>query len=247
LNQDCGTLIAHKFFPEDVPSPKKAFCETCCFRSLDLICHNCRKAIRGPYIPALGHKYHVEHFTCAICDICFATTDTYFDHEDKLYCRYHYSTKIANRCKGCQDPILKQFVQLPVNGILGFWHPECYMIHKYWNIRVAEFQSKAEKDITVEGSEADAESYIAEQSREEQMLNIWRTLATFEQICAKQLSGMLSHSANSASGEFMVSAVRLICMIEGYDDALSSVNAFMESAGLESELRLNFDAFLPNA
>jgi hypothetical protein len=32
---------------------------------------------------------------------------------------------------------LKQFVEINRNGKDECWHPECYMIHKFWNVRLA--------------------------------------------------------------------------------------------------------------
>lgn len=38
---------------------------------------------------------------------------------------------------GCETAILKQFVEINRNGRDECWHPECYMIHKFWNVRLA--------------------------------------------------------------------------------------------------------------
>lgn len=52
-------------------------------------------------------------------------------------CHYHYSISFANKCVGCETAILKQFVEINRNGRDECWHPECYMIHKFWNVRLA--------------------------------------------------------------------------------------------------------------
>jgi hypothetical protein len=45
-------------------------------------------------------------------------------------CHFHYSTRFAVKCVGCETAILKQFVEMNRNGKDECWHPECYMISK---------------------------------------------------------------------------------------------------------------------
>lgn len=145
-------MVASKFFPatEEMkePSPtstqapdgssktvapaQKLFplCETDYFRRLDLLCAKCGGALRGSYITALGSKFHVEHFTCSICPTVFGPQDSYYEHDGKVFCHFHYSTRFAIRCTGCRTAILKQFVEINRNNQDEHWHPECYMIHK---------------------------------------------------------------------------------------------------------------------
>lgn len=56
--QDCGKVVASKFFPVDSSSPdgkpQYPLCETDYFRRLGLICAKCGAALRGSYITALG-------------------------------------------------------------------------------------------------------------------------------------------------------------------------------------------------
>ncbi|CAO1617840.1 unnamed protein product [Sympodiomycopsis kandeliae] len=155
--RDCNKVVASKFFPateemkessprsstgddEKRPSPtgQKLFplCETDYFRRLDLLCAKCGKALRGSYITALGAKFHVEHFTCSTCPTVFGPQDSYYEHDGKVFCHFHYSTRFAIRCTGCRTAILKQFVEINRNNQDEHWHPECYMIHKFWNIKL---------------------------------------------------------------------------------------------------------------
>ena len=115
-------------------------CETDYFSRLDLICYKCNGALRGSYITALDQKYHIDHFTCSVCPTIFGAQDSYYEHDGQVYCHYHYSTQFAQRCNGCQTAILKQFVEIFRNGQNQHWHPECYMIHKFWNVRLASSQ-----------------------------------------------------------------------------------------------------------
>lgn len=129
-------------------------CETDYFRRLDLICANCGGALRGSYITALGKKFHVEHFTCSICPTVFGPQDSYYEHDQRVFCHFHYSTRFAIRCTGCQTAILKQFVEINRNNQDEHWHPECYMIHKFWNIKLCPTGSSTPRELV--GSEPTA-------------------------------------------------------------------------------------------
>jgi hypothetical protein len=60
----------------------------------------------------------------------FGPDDSYYEHDDNVYCHYHYSIQFAIKCMGCETAILKQFVEINRNSVDEHWHPECYMIHK---------------------------------------------------------------------------------------------------------------------
>ena len=75
-------------------------------------------------------KFHVEHFTCSVCTTLFGPQDSYYEHDGDVYCHYHYSTRFATKCAGCNSAILKQFVEINRNMRDECWHPECYMINK---------------------------------------------------------------------------------------------------------------------
>ncbi|TXT08719.1 hypothetical protein VHUM_02847 [Vanrija humicola] len=136
--RDCDKVVAQKFFPvDDNEGGQYPLCERDYFARLDLICAKCDQALRSSYITACGEKYHVEHFSCSVCDTVFGPVDSYYEHGGKVYCHYHYSISFANKCVGCETAILKQFVEINRNGRDECWHPECYMIHKFWNVRLA--------------------------------------------------------------------------------------------------------------
>lgn len=53
LSQDCGTVVASKFFPIDGQDGRQhPLCERDYFRRLNLICAKCGQALRGSYITA---------------------------------------------------------------------------------------------------------------------------------------------------------------------------------------------------
>jgi LIM domain len=98
--------------------------------------HGLQYVLFGPSFPTSStdrssdKKYHVEHFTCSICPTLFGPQDSYYEHDSDVYCHYHYSTRFATKCAGCNTAILKQFVEINRNMRDECWHPECYMINK---------------------------------------------------------------------------------------------------------------------
>ena len=154
--QDCGDVVASKFFPVEGPDGKQnPLCERDYYRRLNLVCVKCGMALRGSYITACSQspllslclyslsklflplffrssdkKYHIEHFTCSLCPTLFGPQDSYYEHDHDVYCHFHYSTRFATKCVGCSCAILKQFVEINRNNRVECWHPECYMINK---------------------------------------------------------------------------------------------------------------------
>ncbi|KAI7497227.1 GTPase-activating protein-like protein of the rho/rac family [Hortaea werneckii] len=230
---DCDKIVASKFFPvPDQPPNQYPLCETDYFRRLDLLCFACGGALRGSYITALDRKYHIEHFTCSVCPTVFGASDSYYEHEGSVYCHYHYSTRFAQKCNGCGTAILKQFVEIFRNGGVQHWHPECYMIHKYWNVRLhaptpnkpplheaedRETEAKrAEEDM--EASEASEELRRVVRTEEEKVEGkvhwIWQTLSTFEEKSATCISDMLLHVSNGAYMDGVVAAKKFITHVD---------------------------------
>jgi len=147
----------------------------------------------------------------------FGAQDSYYEHEGNVFCHYHYSTKFAQRCNGCQTAILKQFVEIFRNGQNQHWHPECYMIHKYWNVRLYQGtgdpfdQALSEEDATEELRRAVKNS---EEKVEDKVLWIWRTLSNFEERSATCISDMLLHVSNGAYMDGVVAAKKFITHVD---------------------------------
>lgn len=236
---DCDKIVASKFFPvPDQPPNQYPLCEVDYFRRLDLLCHACGGALRGSYITALDKKYHIEHFTCSVCPTVFGAQDSYYEHEGSVYCHYHYSTNFAQRCNGCQTAILKQFVEIFRNGVNQHWHPECYMIHKYWNVRLhappppgsaaeereLERQKRAQiigagagggAGTTADASEDERRHVRTEEEAVEYKVHwIWQTLSTFEERSATCISDMLLHVSNGAYMDGVVAAKKFIIHVD---------------------------------
>ncbi|KAG9255130.1 RhoGAP domain-containing protein [Emericellopsis atlantica] len=213
--RDCGDIVASKFFPVDDENGGGQYplCETDYFRRLDLLCYQCGGALRGSYITALDRKYHVDHFTCSLCDTVFGAEDSYYEHDGNVYCHYHYSTQFAQQCSGCQIAILKQFVEIFRNGQDQHWHPECYMIHKFWNVRLG---SPADAPPRSDTADAETRGLIrdVEERMEEKVFRIWSVLSTFEESSAACISDMLLHVSNGAYIDAVLVAKRFIWHVE---------------------------------
>ncbi|KAH0534119.1 hypothetical protein FGG08_007277 [Glutinoglossum americanum] len=214
--KDCDLLVASRFFPIDDEEGNGQYplCEVDFFRRLDLLCFLCGGALRDSYITALDRKYHMEHFKCSICHTIFGAQDRYYEHEGNVYCHYHYSTQFAQRCNGCQSAILKQFVDIVRNGQTQIWHPECYMIHKFWNVRFAP-SSTTGNYAPQGGVDAADEEREALREREERMeektYRAWGILSTFEESSAACISDMILYARDGAYVGGALCAKEFIC------------------------------------
>ncbi|KAF4977423.1 hypothetical protein FZEAL_6052 [Fusarium zealandicum] len=227
--QDCGEIVASKFFPADDENGRGQYplCETDYFRRLGLLCYQCGGALRGSYITALERKYHVDHFTCSLCTTIFGAQDSYYEHDGNVYCHYHYSTQFAQRCNGCQTAILKQFVEIFRNGQNQHWHPECYMIHKFWNVRLAQ---PTDLPPSLEGSDDPAGRDLIrekEERMEEKVFRIWSVLSTFEESSAACISDMLLHVSNGSYVDGVLVAKRFIWHVEILFQSADRLSAIM--------------------
>ncbi|BFZ62169.1 Rho-type GTPase activating protein Rga1 [Saitoella coloradoensis] len=213
--KDCNCVVASKFFPVDAAdgTGQYALCETDYFRRLDLLCEACGGALRGSYITALDRKYHIEHFTCSMCPTLFGPQDSYYEHDGKVYCHFHYSTKFAVKCHGCQTAILKQFVEIFRNGLNQHWHPECYMIHKFWNVKLASRHDQQAQSAIIDTATPD-EIRQREQMMEDKVYRIWSVLSSYEETTAACISDMLLHVSNGAYIEGVVMAEKFIGHVE---------------------------------
>ena len=243
--QDCGEVVASKFFPVDDEEGNGQYplCETDYFRRLDLLCFNCGGALRGSYVTALDRKYHIDHFTCSVCPTAFGAKDSYYEHDGMVYCHYHYSTRFAQRCNGCQTAILKQFVEIFRNGQNQHWHPECYMIHKFWNVRLA----RGHRDSPAEPlSEDDANEEERNKMRdeedmmEERTYRIWSVLSQFEESSAACISDMLLHVSNGAYMEGVIVAQKFINYVDVLFSATDKLDSFVVAAGRNGELHCKY-------
>ncbi|RKP19440.1 RhoGAP-domain-containing protein [Rozella allomycis CSF55] len=145
----CSTVIATRFFSHE----NQPYCEKHYFEILDLICHDCKGAIRGTYVSAVGRKYHIDHFKCSVCATVFEKHEVYYEHNDEVFCHYHYATLHATKCSGCGMAILKKFLQ---NNDSLMFHPECYSLLRIHliiidandDVRLRKLEELTQKRIT---------------------------------------------------------------------------------------------------
>ncbi|OCH93648.1 RhoGAP-domain-containing protein [Obba rivulosa] len=223
---DCATVVASKFFPIDGPDGKQhPLCERDYFRRLNLICAKCGMALRGSYITACNKKFHVEHFTCSVCPTLFGPQDSYYEHDGDVYCHFHYSTRFATKCAGCNSAILKQFVEINRNMRDECWHPECYMINKFWNVKVVSRRptppledadgNVLEPPWAEEEQKENSNSLKDKQIRmEQQVYRIWTVLSAFEESSAACISDMLRQVSNGQYLEAIRMAEKFILHVE---------------------------------
>lgn len=239
---ECGNQCSSKFFPYEVTDASTglkyqvALCEYDYFKKLDLICFNCNTALRGPYITALGNKYHLEHFKCNVCQKVFESDESYYEHNSNIYCHYHYSKSFANHCEGCDSSIVKQFVELFRGGRTQQWHPECYMVNKFWNVVVKkncvgfnDTDDDDEKNLT-----------LIEQMIESLVLKCWVTLSSFEELTASSISDMLLNACIGNQFNGLVATGKLVVFIEvlfSSIDHLVILNKSKDSETVEIDLK----------
>lgn len=101
----------------------------------------------------------------------------------------------ASPCNGCGLPILKQFVEIARNGMDQIWHPECYMIHKYWNIRMSDAVT-AKKTGSLwtdkKGLQLDAVNLSLRCDSASALIHrTWTVLSAFEEKTATSISDVL--------------------------------------------------------
>jgi hypothetical protein len=196
-------------------------------------------------VTALERKYHIEHFTCSACPTAFGASDSYYEHDGQVYCHYHYSTKFAQRCTGCQTAILKQFVEIFRNGENQHWHPECYMIHKFWNVKLGKGSKAKNAELLPEDATDEERSLMRneEEQMEERQYRIWSVLSQFEETSAACISDMLLHVSNGAYMEGLLVAKKFINFVEVLFGGLDRLDGSVVVNGKSGELYPTFEAF----
>lgn len=232
----CGKQCSSKFFPHERPNEsgevlQVPLCEYDYFKKLDLMCFDCDTALRGPYITALGNKYHLDHFKCYECKKVFDAEESYYEHENHVYCHYHYSLLFATKCEGCKSSIVKQFVELFKGGKNQQWHPECYMVFKFWNVTItAEAVGLTELlhvDLEqLDISKATSDSLTAiELQIERVVMNCWVVLSSFEETTAACISEMLLAACTGRRGPGLETTAKFVACVEILFQALDVIQA----------------------
>ncbi|GAV28596.1 hypothetical protein PMKS-002067 [Pichia membranifaciens] len=229
---DCHKPCSDKFFAADIEVDQNGksivnseddkeqtnqtinvpLCEYDYFKRIDLICYTCNNAIRGSYITALGHKYHSEHFFCEICHKVFES-DNYYANEGKIYCHFHYSKLYAFHCESCKCAILKQYVEIFRGGKQQQWHPECFMVHKFWNVDITVNALGLNINSIDDVSSNPEKLYKVETNLEKLTISIWLTLSEFEESCASLISEMLHTATTNNKSKGLLVTSKLVYKI----------------------------------
>lgn len=112
-------------------------------------CNQCKNEITDDdeYEVIGQFKYHLECLRCPGCQISGATiidnNRERFEYNGKPYCRFHYSMIKGTECIGCRQAILYEY-KLKNNMK---WHPECYMLNKYWKVNLVDLMGYYESKM----------------------------------------------------------------------------------------------------
>ncbi|MCJ1393744.1 hypothetical protein MMC18_006620 [Xylographa bjoerkii] len=191
--QDCDQQLTGKFFSVDEKhgTGQYPLCETDYFRRLDLLCYHCGRALRGSYLTACDRKYHVEHLMCSMCDLFFGPGIDYYEHEQKVLCHYHYATQGAEYCTGCKTPIMKQFIEISQTGIKEYWHNECYMLNKFWKIKLATSKDPCwEPSSFIVTKQSQAELRNKGAIMKEKATSTWSILTNFQDTAVEVINSI---------------------------------------------------------
>lgn len=172
-----------------------------------MICSNCNTSI-------LQHK-------CSECSQCVTPNTHQYEFKGQTYCRLHYSMIEETHCAGCNQAILKQFVE---HGDLPnqIWHPECYMIYKFWGAKLAP-KKATEQDIITMQTQID-----------KKVTRVWTDLSSFEESSANCISDMLLNVAAGAYIEGIRMANQFIMHLEVLFNALDAI----EQTGRQGKYRI---------
>ncbi|KAI9482517.1 hypothetical protein BDB00DRAFT_857660 [Zychaea mexicana] len=148
--------------------PRSIVCERHYYTRLNNICRQCGEPLQedAPLEMIDGHKYHQQCIRCPGCFLAIqaqqqhqlkrssrimrssrnstSSSDYYVDDSKekfvygaRSYCRYHFSLLRGTACVGCGQAVLCQPVHDRDNPE-RWWHHECFMIQKYWNVKLAD-------------------------------------------------------------------------------------------------------------
>ncbi|KAG4305059.1 hypothetical protein PORY_001734 [Pneumocystis oryctolagi] len=207
---DCHKILVSDFFLINDPEEngQQYLCETDYFRRFDLLCTSCGKALKGIYIMALNKKYHIEHFTCSICSATFSPDDSYYVHKGNTYCYFHYCTNIGIKCNGCRFIISKQFTEILRNGRNENWHVGCYVIYKFWKIKLALWEKDLNFVLSLD------QLLEKEKDLKEKVYRIWKVLSEFEKSFMACINNILLHISDSSYIDEIIGAEKIVEHVE---------------------------------
>ena len=150
------------------------------------------------------------------CPHCISPTESHYEFKGTNYCRFHYSELKQVQCNGCNQAILKQFVEhkeIP-NQI---WHPECYMIYKFWSIKLVPPPTN------------DTDIIQRQLETEKKIKRVWTDLSSFEESSANCISDMLLNVAAGAYIEGIRMANQFIMHLDVLFSAIDVIRTHLDA------------------
>ncbi|KAJ1918779.1 Rho-type GTPase activating protein Rga1 [Mycoemilia scoparia] len=235
--QTCGINVADCFFSVDSKDggPPFMYCERHYYEKMNLMCATCKDPLDGTFVTGLGKKYHIEHFTCYVCPTVFGPDGTYYVHGGAPYCLYHYTYLISSKCSGCHQAIMKQYLQIRSHGFDERWHPECYMIYTFWNVRMCPpmYAPRAKGTIISLKEAMRSASLISDQ----QISQVWTVMSSFEESISTCINGILMHLLAGRYKDCLRQSERFIMHVDvlfaSIDDLEDELSQFDDSTGLQ--------------
>lgn len=102
----------------------KHLCASCFGKVARTVCSKCGKPIVGRTVTALNNVYHPECFCCTVCGDLFAK-GSYFEHDGKPYCFFHYNQLFGKLCCICEKVIPNNAINFADN----YYHEACFKCH----------------------------------------------------------------------------------------------------------------------
>ncbi|KAI8331966.1 hypothetical protein EDC96DRAFT_526770 [Choanephora cucurbitarum] len=191
-----------------VSSPSSIIIFNQVYHDTCFICEDCKISLKNTkhYLLVQQQKkkillcesHYTERTATNECSACVTATDQY-EFRGQTYCRYHYSQIPETHCTGCDQAILKQFVEHK-DMSNQIWHPECYMIFKFWKVKLSLSLPKTKGELSME-------QYMEIQTKMEDKVNrVWTDLSSFEESSANCISDMLLYVAAGSHTE----AIRMV-------------------------------------
>lgn len=233
---ECGTPILSKYFPFELDDGTKIpLCEEHFYKRRGLICCICNSYLKGIHYTVFGRKYDAEHFCCKICSKKFDADEDFFNHENDIYCHYHFSKFFIDRCEGCEFAILKQYVEISRGGRNQKWHVECYMIHKCWNVAITpstiglisfpKVDPTPENIKSLPDTNPTPDQLISMEGKaSEKISEIWSALFQFEEDTAMCISDMLQYATAQDQARGLAATAKLVLKVDALFKSLESLH-----------------------
>ncbi|CEG71946.1 hypothetical protein RMATCC62417_07586 [Rhizopus microsporus] len=211
--EDCSLPVAEKYYSIEESSNRRRrkiiLCKYHYMKRSDSICPKCDR-------PCSGQRFHPDCIQCPHCPTSSNNStgnnrSSFYEYNGQSYCRIHYSLIRDTHCSGCNQAILKQFVQhrdMPEK----IWHPECYMIYKFWSVKLDPLH------------EPDNNELIEFQAAMEKVVNrVWTDLSSFEESAANCISDLLLNVAAGSYNETIRIARQFIMHLEVLFNAIDFI------------------------